>query len=42
MKGDIIVLISIILFYIISYYFVFLILSHPGFLGHCRHILDVF
>jgi hypothetical protein len=34
-------LVSIILFYISSYYYVFLMLSHHGFGGHFRHILDV-
>ncbi|ADW73239.1 hypothetical protein Rahaq_1617 [Rahnella aceris] len=41
MKGDIATLVSIILFYIFSYYCVFLTLSPPQFGGHFRHILDV-
>ncbi len=34
-------LVSIILFYIFSYYCVFLMLSPPGFGGHCRHIMNI-
>ncbi|RYM62669.1 hypothetical protein BSQ98_13625 [Serratia liquefaciens] len=40
MKGDITMLVSIILFYISSYYCIFLMLSPLGFGEYCRHVID--